>query len=230
MFRYPVKFDQYLQDLQKSIDYILKIVRKPKVDKIIAGTYITVSPSSGTGDVTVSVNTSMLHSGGLFAQTAASTPITNTTVPGNLINGGVGTLSIPANGFQVGDSFIAYFSGKISCVNNETIHIHCYSDGQILADTGIVVLNASTNKNWEMFINFTIRAIGAAGVAQISTSGRFLYNKNSNNAPESVGFSALNNTTFNTTISNTLVVTSQWGSANVLNSIETEIFNLYRIY
>mgnify|MGYP006211179861 CR=1 FL=1 len=33
MFRYPVKFDQYLQDLQKSIDYILKIVRKPKVDK-----------------------------------------------------------------------------------------------------------------------------------------------------------------------------------------------------
>ena len=34
MFRYPVKFDQYLQDLQKSIDYILKIVRKPKVDKV----------------------------------------------------------------------------------------------------------------------------------------------------------------------------------------------------
>jgi len=230
MFRYPVKFDQYLQDLQKSIDYILKIVRKPKVDKIIAGTYIMVSPSSGTGDVTVSVNTSMLHSGGLFAQTAASTPITNTTVPGNLINGGVGTLSVPANGFQVGDSFIAYFSGKISCVNNETIHIHCYSDGQILADTGIVVLDASTNKNWEMFINFTIRAIGAAGVAQISTSGRFLYNKNSNNAPESVGFSALNNTTFNTTISNTIEVTSQWGSASTQNSIQTDMFNLYRIY
>ena len=230
MFRYPVKFSQYLDDVQKSIDYILKIVRKPKVDKIIAGTYITVSPSYGTGDVTVGVNTSMLHAGGLFAQTAASTPITNTTVPGNLINGGVGTLSIPANGFQVGDSFIAYFSGKISCVNNETIHIHCYSDGQVLADTGIITLNATTNKNWEMFINFTIRAIGAAGVAQIATSGRFSYNKNSNNTPESVGFLALNNTTFDTTVANTLAVTAQWGSANVLNSIETEIFNLYRIY
>jgi hypothetical protein len=118
----------------------------------------------------------------------------------------------------------------MSCVNNETIHIHCYSDGQVLADTGIITLNATTNKNWEMFINFTIRAIGAAGVAQIATSGRFSYNKNSNNTPESVGFLALNSTTFNTTVSNTIAVTAQWGSANVLNSIETEIFNLYRIY
>ncbi len=230
MFRYPVKFSQYVEDVQKSIDYILKRIRLPKVDKIIAGTYITVSPSSGTGDVTVGVDVSMLHAGGLYAQTAASIPITGTTVPGSLINGGVGTLSVPANGFQVGDSFIAYFSGTMSCVNNETIHIHCYSDGQVLADTGIITLNATTNKNWEMFVNFTIRAIGAAGVAQIATSGRFSYNKNSNNTPESVGFFALNNTTFDTTVANTLAVTAQWGSANVLNSIGTEIFNLYRIY
>ena len=230
MFRYPVKFDQYLQDVQKSIDYILKIVRKPKVDKIIAGDLINISPASGTGDVTISVDRAELHSGGLYAQTADSIPITGTTLPGNLIDGGVGTLSVPANGFQVGDSFIAYFSGNISCVNNETVHIHCYSDGQILADTGLITLNATTNKSWEMFINFTIRTIGPAGVASIATSGRFSYNKNSNNTPESVGFYALNNTTFNTTVSNTLAVTTQWGSSNPLNSIYTRIFNLYRVY
>lgn len=230
MFRYPVKFDQYIQDVQKSIDYILKIVRTPKVDKIIAGDLINISPSSGTGDVTISIDRSGLHSGGLYAQIADSIPITGTTFPGSLIDGGVGTLSVPANGFQVGDSFIAYFSGNISCVNNETIHIHCYSDGQVLADTGIVTLNATTNKSWEMFINFTVRTIGPAGVASIATSGRFSYNKNSNNSPESIGFYSLNNTTFDTTVNNTLQVTAQWGSANILNTIYTRVFNLYRIY
>ena len=41
---------------------------------------------------------------GLFAQTANSAIITNTTAESSLINGGVGTLTIPANGFKVGDA------------------------------------------------------------------------------------------------------------------------------
>jgi hypothetical protein len=229
MFRYPVKFDQYLQDLQKSIDYILKIVRKPKVDKIIAGTYITVSPASGTGDVTVSVNTALLHSGGLYAQTAPSTIVTGTT-PQTLINGGVGTMTVPANGFQVGDSFVAYFSGKISSVNNAVLEIHVVADGDTLADTGLMTLSATTNKDWEMFINFTVRTIGASGVASIATSGRFSYNKNSGSQPESIGFFNLNNTTFDTTVSNTLNVTAKWDTSSPTDKIQTEMFNLYRIY
>jgi len=55
MFRYPIKFSQYSDDVVKSIDYILKMLRKPKVDKIIAGTNVSISPASGTGDVTLSV-------------------------------------------------------------------------------------------------------------------------------------------------------------------------------
>ena len=229
MFRYPVKFDQYLQDLQKSIDYILKIVRKPKVDKVIAGTYITVSPASGTGDVTVSVNTALLHSGGLYAQTAPSTIVTGTT-PQTLINGGVGTMTVPANGFQVGDSFVAYFAGKMSSVNNAVLEIHVVADGDTLADTGLMTLFATTNKDWEMFINFTVRTIGASGVASIATSGRFSYNKNSGSQPESIGFFNLNNTTFDTTVSNTLNVTAKWDTSSPTDKIQTEMFNLYRIY
>jgi hypothetical protein len=230
MFRPPTKYSEYLQDVLKSIDYILKMLRKPKVDKIIAGTYISVSPASGTGDVTVSVSTSLLHAGGLYSQTAQSVPVTGTTIPGSLIDGGVGTLTVPANGFQVGDAFVAYFSGQMSCVNNETIEVHTMSNGFVLADSGLMTLSATTNKNWEMYINFTIRAIGAAGVAQIATSGRFYYNKNSNSIPESIGFFNLNNTTFDTTISNTLAVTVQWGSSNPINTIHSDLFNLYRIY
>lgn len=229
MFRYPVKFDQYIQDVQKSIDYILKIVRAPKVDKIIAGDLVNISPSSGTGDVTISVDRAELHSGGLYAQTAPAMIVTG-TAPQTLINGGVGTMTVPVNGFQVGDSFVAYFAGKISCVNNAILEVHVLSDGNTLADTGPMTLFATTNKDWEMFVNFTVRSIGAAGVASIATSGRFSYNKDSGTQPESDGFFNLNNTTFDTTVSNTLNVTAQWDTGNPINQIQTEMFNLYRIY
>jgi hypothetical protein len=227
MFRYPVKFDQYLQDLQKSIDYILKMLRKPKVDKIIAGTYITVSPASGTGDVTVSVNTSMLHAGGLYSQTAQSVPVTTS---GSLIDGGVGTLTIPANGFQIGDSFNAYFSGQITSGNNQQISITIMAGAITLAASGTITLPSTTDKNWELYITFTIRAIGAPGTASIATSGTFFFNKDASNSPESVGFFSENNTTFNTTISSTLEVNVQWLTVNPLNTIHTDLFNLYRIY
>lgn len=184
--------------------------------------------NTGTGLLTYGPAAGL--SPGLYAQTADSIAITNTTVQTTLIDGGVGTLSVPANGFQVGASFIACFSGKISCVNNEKIQIRCRSNGIVLADTGLVTLSAATNKNWELYINFTIRSIGGPGVSAIATSGRFAYNKDSNNSPESVGFYNLNNTTFDTTINNTLDVTAQWNSANPLNTIYTNIFNLYRIY
>ena len=184
--------------------------------------------NTGTGQLTYGPASGL--SPGLYAQTADSIPVTNTIVETTLIDGGVGTLSVPANGFQVGASFIAYFSGKISCVNNEKIEIRCKAGSIVLADTGLITLAAATNKNWELYINFTVRSIGAAGVASIATSGRFSYNKDASNSPESFGFYNLNNTTFDTTISNTLDVTVQWNSANPLNSIYTDMFNLYRIY
>lgn len=167
---------------------------------------------------------------GLYAQTAKSTPVTNTTTPTSLIDGGVGYLSVPADGFQVGDSFVAKFSGEISSLNNATLQIRVSSNGVVLADGGLITMVTTTNKLWDMEIDFTIRATGGAGQASIATSGRFNYNKNSNNTPENQGFFLLNNTTFSTEIDNSLVVTAQWGSASASNSIATELFNLYRVY
>lgn len=166
---------------------------------------------------------------GLYAQTAPSTIVTG-PAPQTLINGGVGSMTVPANGFQVGDSFVGYFAGKMSSVNNAVLEIHVVADGNTLADTGLMTLFATTNKDWEMFVNFTVRSIGAAGVGSMATSGRFSYNKNSGTQPESIGFFNLDNTTFDTTVSNTLNVTAQWDAVEPLNSIQTEMFNLYRIY
>lgn len=193
------------------------------VNKIIAGANISLSPPEGTGNVTINT----LHSGGLYSQTQQSVPVTTS---GSLIDGGVGTLTVPANGFQVGDSFNAYLSGQITSANNEQISITITAGAVTLASSGTITLPATTNKNWELYITFTIRIIGSAGTASIATAGTFFFNKDASNAPESVGFFSENNTTFDTTISTTLQVNAQWLTVNPANTIHTDLFNLNRIY
>tara|TARA_R110000868_G_scaffold222194_1_gene474063 strand:- start:49 stop:885 length:837 start_codon:yes stop_codon:yes gene_type:complete len=193
------------------------------VNKIIAGANISLSPPEGTGNVTINT----LHTGGLYSQTQQSVPVTTS---GSLIDGGVGTLTVPANGFQVGDSFNAYLSGQITSANNEQISITIMAGAVTLAASGTITLPATTNKNWELYITFTIRIIGSAGTASIATAGTFFFNKDASNAPESVGFFSQNNTTFNTTISNTLQVNVQWLTVNPANTIHSDLFNLNRVY
>ena len=168
--------------------------------------------------------------GGLFAQTANSTPITNTTVETTLVNGGVGTLSVPANIFQVGDSFRAIVAGVLNCGNNQTIRVRVKSGSVILADSGIKTITNITGDIFSLNVDFTIRQLGAAGVASVVTLGTFHYTKTSNGVTEGFAFNQINNTTFNTTIGNTLDITVQWGAANVANNIYSDIFILNKTY
>jgi hypothetical protein len=167
---------------------------------------------------------------GLFAQTANSTPITNTTTETTLLNGGIGTLSVPANGFKVGDSFRADLGGEVSTNNNHTIQIKVKAGSVILADSGIQTLPTITNDVWSLSVNFTIRALGGAGVGSIVTLGNFLNIKSSNGVSEGFSFNTVNSTTFNTTISNTLDITAQWGQTNASDNIFTDIFVLNKIF
>ena len=168
--------------------------------------------------------------GGLFSQTVSSTPVTNTIVETSLISTGVGSLSVPANGFSVGDSFKATIIGHLSCNSSATITIKIKSGSVILADTGVIALSASTNKHYKLDIHFTIRTIGAATVASIVSGGSFSFIKNASTNFEGTDFSVINNTTFDTTILNTLNVTVQWGAANAANTIYSELFTLTKTY
>jgi hypothetical protein len=168
---------------------------------------------------------------GLFAQTGNSTIITGTNVERSLINGGVGTLSVPANGFQVGDSFRAIFGGVMNAANNQTIRIKVKTNSIVLLDSGVQALtNSIINDIWSLNIDFTIRQIGGAGVASIVSLGTFHYTKTSNASSQAFAFNVINNTTFNTTINNTLDVTVQWGSNNAGTSIYSDIFILNKTY
>jgi hypothetical protein len=192
------------------------------------------SGSSGSAGTSGSSGTSPTLPGsanyGLFAQTANSTIITNTTTESSLINGGVGTLTVPANGFSVGDSFRAVFGGLVTATNNQTIRVRVKSGSVIFLDSGAQPITNITNNVFTFNVDFTIRQLGAAGVASIVTLGGFHYTKTVNGVVEGFAFNTVNSTTFNTTISNTLDVTLQWGAASTGNSIYSDIFILNKTY
>ncbi|CAB4175637.1 hypothetical protein UFOVP972_290 [uncultured Caudovirales phage] len=193
------------------------------------GTGVTATNGSGKTIVTIPGSLPTTNFG-LHAQTSTSTPVTNTISELSLLDGGVGTLTVPANGFSVGDSFHAVGTGHISSNNNNKLRIRVKTGAIILADTGDITMPATTTKHWKLDIEFTVRTIGGSGVASIVAGGSFLYSKNASNAFEGVTFSTETVTGFNTTISNTLTVTAQWDTASTGNSIYSEIFTLTKVY
>ena len=191
-----------------------------------------VTATNGAGKTIVTIAGMPLTTNyGLFAQTANSIPVTATVAESSIIGAGVGTLTVPLNGFSVGDSFRAELGGVMSAKNNDKITIRVKTlAGAILLDSGQQTLPSITNDVWQLSINFTIRATGVAGVASIVSLGEFHNIKTSNGTQEGFAFNTINNTTFNTTISNTLVITAQWSSTSATNSIYSDLFILNKIY
>lgn len=167
---------------------------------------------------------------GLFSQTEDGPVVENTTDELTIIGNGLGSLSIPANGFVRGNTFRAYIEGDLSSLNNAEITINIRENGNILATTGPMTLVTTSGNYYYLDITFVVREIGVAGVASLMTSGMFQYTKTANNAPEVIGFNNLNSTTFDTTTDSTLDITAQWGAADPLNSIDAHMLTLQRIF
>ena len=168
---------------------------------------------------------------GLFAQIADSIPVTNTAVETTIIGSGVGSLTVPANGFSIGDSFTCSLDGLVSCGSSATLHIRVKTlAGVLLADTGIIDMSAATDKPWLINLYFTIRTLGTATVASISSGGLFSYIRNGGTQFEGYVLSTVNSTTFSTIIDNTLVITAQWDPGSIGNSIITKNFTLTKVY
>jgi len=167
---------------------------------------------------------------GLFTQTEDSTAITNTTTETSLLASGEGSLSVPANGFAVGNTFRAYLEGDLSSENNAQLTINIRDNGNVLATTSAMSLVSTSGNVFELDIIFVVRAIGPAGTAQLMTSGSFDYTKTANLSPEVIPFNNLESTNFDTTTDSTLDVTAQWGAASVNNSIDTHVVTLQRIF
>lgn len=194
-----------------------------------AGSGVSAADTGGETVVTIpGVPSSNAY--GLFSQTANSPTITATTSELTLIDGGVGSLSVPANGFSVGDSFRVDMGGVMSAQNNNTIRIKLKTGSVILGDSGTLTMPAITNQVWMLSVHFTVRSIGAAGVASIVTLAQFHILKAASGTQQGFAWNTVNSTTFDTTISNTLDITAQFSSNSANNSIYSDIFTLVKIY
>jgi hypothetical protein len=197
-----------------------------KADKLVRykdsnGTILEIFSLSGGGSTT---------NYGLYAQTALGTLITNTITETSLVGTGVGTLSVPANAFKVGDSFTAKMCGSLSCENAETLHIRVKSNGVTIIDAGVFSLSLATNKYFELILDFTITKLGGIGVAELFANGQFSYNKNANSNIDGINFALIDNTTFSTIVANNLTITAEWGLAKVDNKIQSQNFVLNKTY
>lgn len=189
---------------------------------------------SGTIALTSDIPAALLTANyGLFTQTANSTTIVNTNSELSLIGTGLGSLSIPANSFKVGDSFRASLMGHISCLGSATLQIKVKAwngfSYSILGDTGVIGLDQVTGQHWNLDIGFTIRALGGAEDASIVSGGSFYYNKTNGNI-DLRNFVTENNTTFDTDSNNEIVITAQFNNASTSNSIYSNLFTLTKTY
>jgi len=208
----------------------LPISQLPELTGLTANAEFAVSQGGTTYKVKNSVLAPFPTVYGLFSQTGNSITVSGTTTETTLIDGGVGTLSVPANGFRVGDSFRADFGGLLSSKNGDDIRIRVKSGSVILADSGLQNMTTAVDDVWQLSVNFTVRSIGAAGVASIVALGVFHTTKQSNGTQGGFAFNTVNSTTFDTTILNTLDVTVQFSSTAPENKIYSDIFVLNKIY
>jgi len=170
---------------------------------------------------------------GLFNQTGSSIPVTGVApFSGSLLDGGSGTISVPANTFQVGDAFQATMTGWLNVdQNGHTLEITVESDSTTLADTGVISMAKVSDLRFRLDIDFSINAIGPAGTAEIATAGTFQYRQDASSALNGEIFSLVNSSSFDTTIDNQLVINATWGaSSNANDTIYSQIFTLRKVY
>ena len=165
---------------------------------------------------------------GLYSQTVQSATI-NTAPEQSIIGTGVGTLSVPANGFSVGDSFHGKLGGKINATGGGTrseIILKIKTGTTVLATTGVFDLDNATNQGWECELDFTIATLGATG--SICTNGNFAYTKDGSR--QVFGYIFQDVQPIDTTVANTLDITVEWNVLNPGDDIYSANFVLFKTY
>lgn len=197
--------------------------------------YFDVDKYDGVNYTTSKISGATLKSaigGGIYSQTTEGTDQTGTTGVSILSGTGVGTLSVPANGFAVGDTFEANLCGIMSNINNEDVSFKILggptSNVNLLLKTTKIKL--TTNKVFTLKVKFVIRAIGAAGVASIATYFELIYNDDSVNLSEVVVDYNENATTFDTTVLNVLDIHVYYGTSSGSNKCRSELFTLHKVF
>jgi hypothetical protein len=193
--------------------------------------------NSGGNISSLSVTTASINNltpvGGLSSGTSNSAILTASTAEQSISSATfVGNRQSPANTFQVGDAFVAVLAGNFASANGDslTLRLKGGTGSTTVLSEITVPLNSSSATFFELEINFVIRAVGSAGVADIVANYDFSYNQSSGGNFQGERKCEVNNTTFDTTILNELDITAQFSSNSGNNSIETLLSTLGKTY
>jgi len=168
---------------------------------------------------------------GLFTMISPSTYVTGTAEQSIIDGTGLGSLNVPANTFQVGDTFRLTMRGYMGAHNNDTISINVITNGTtLLTSTGLITLPTINYKAFELIADFVINSLGGAMLGGVTVAGGFSYNKDSANIYEGQDFVGVNNFSFDTTIANNLDVRVQFSSSNPSNFVQSYIGILEKTY
>jgi predicted RecA/RadA family phage recombinase len=151
--------------------------------------------------------------GVVFSQTATVT-VANSVAETTLTGSGVGTLTLPANFFVAGKSVRLTAWGYHSSVSTPTINVRFKLGSTTIVSTGAVNSGNGTNNGWLVDVVLTCRTTGGSGT--VIAQGIFTENHalGGRHDMESTG-----TTTINTTTSQAITLTAQWGTASASNTI-----------
>ncbi len=150
----------------------------------------------------------------LFAATADKT-IANTTTETTLFGSGVGSLTLPANFFVAGRSVRVNLYGYIAGVTTPNIRLRARLGGTQVCDTGAIasVLTLSVVEGLLLTAIITCRSTGSSG----TVIGQVYWEIDGNTGFQGSETNAT--TTVNTTASQALDVTWEWGTASASNTL-----------
>jgi hypothetical protein len=172
--------------------------------------------------------------GGLSSGTSNSSILTASTAEQSILASTfVGSRQAPANTFKVGDAYVATLAGNFSSDGADTLTLRLKggATGTTTLSTLVVPLNNSSGVYYELEINFCIRGLGVAGVADLAINYDFTYNQTAMGGSFSgERLCESNTTTFDSTILNQLDITAQFSSTSGANSIETILSTLGKTY
>jgi len=170
--------------------------------------------------------------GGLFMTTSNGNLIVNTTDEINILEGATlkGSNLIPANTFEI-SSFHGNLAGSFNSLGNaRTLAIKVRSNNTILAEFPQIQLTNAQNEFFEIELDFSIRSLGVPGVASICTNIDFTYSDAGANSWRGERGCVVNDSTFNTTVDNELVITCQFSDSNVNLGIQCLQAYVHRVY
>jgi hypothetical protein len=161
---------------------------------------------------------------GLYSATGTPVTVANSNVAATIIPAGTGSLTVPANFFTPGMSFLLKCGGTFRDSSNGQQFTMRLTNSGTLFSTGLLAFSnvALVTTGWNVETQFTF-----TGGTQIITNFTFSYN----NGSDSRGFTSQQvNNSFNPLVSNTLDFTMQWNTANVNNTLTCNYFTLTKLF